>query len=544
MFSPDGSKIAFVSDATNVVDGDTNNSPDVFVKDLTTGAVARVSVNVAGAQGDSFSLTPVFSPDGLSIAFWSNATNLVPGDTNGWSDISVASLVPPPEDPAGYVENAAAVSVNTLPVMVSDVDNPAFAGGSLTAALTAGSHAGDRLTLIVSGTPGTGIEVSGTSVSYNGTAIGTLSGSGTANLSVALNASADAAAVEALAGAVGFSSTSDAPSADPRSVTFTLVDGSGSDNGGADTGNFTQTVLVTPVNDAPVTQAATVSTEEDTPYIFQLTDFAFDDPTDAPSPNGLANVIILTLPGHGTLMFDADGAGGNAAAAVTVGQIISVADITAGHLSFVPITGEAGNGHASFDFQVQDDGAGPALHDNSNTSESATISYRRWRSERRPLDRCVQARLLDLRHHHPRFDRHGGHSGNTESRPVFSPDGSKIAFISYASNLVAGDTNGATTYSSRTSSPARSPVSRPTAGGMQGIPAAARSAFSPDGNKIAFESDATNLVAGDTNDTPTSSSRTLRPAPSPASPPMPSAGRATTTASMACSRPMAPKSRL
>jgi hypothetical protein len=175
-------------------------------------------------------------------------------------DIAVASVndapviitTPDPEDPAAYVENAAAVHVTTQPVTVTDVDNTAFGGGSLTAALTAGSHAGDGLALIGSTTPGTGIEVAGSAVKYNGTTIGSQSGIGTASLAVALNASANLAAVQALAGAIGFSSSSDNPTDDTRTVTFTLVDGSGTTNSGADTGSFTQTVLVTPVNDAPV----------------------------------------------------------------------------------------------------------------------------------------------------------------------------------------------------------------------------------------------------------------------------------------------------
>ena len=251
VFSPDGSKIAFYSEASNLVPGDTNGTFDVFVKDLATGAVTRVSVDANGAQGNNISTGFQFSPDGSSIAFTSSASNLVPGDTNNASDVFIKDLTLA-QDPAVYIENAAAVAVNTQPVTVSDADNSTFAGGSLTAELTAGSHAGDGLTLIVSETPGTGIEVSGTSVSYDGTAIGTLSGNDTANLSIALNASADAAAVQALAGAVGFFSGSDDPTADARTVTFTLVDGSGTASGGHDTGSFTQTVLVTAVNDAPV----------------------------------------------------------------------------------------------------------------------------------------------------------------------------------------------------------------------------------------------------------------------------------------------------
>ncbi len=250
-FSPDGSKIAFFSDATNLVAGDNNGVSDVFVKDLTTGAITRVSTGIAGGQGNNSSFYPAFSPDGSKVTFYSIASNLVAGDSNGATDIFVKTLVPGVEDPAAYIENASAVRVNTQPVTIMDVDNTNFGGGSLTAALTAGSHAGDNLTLIVSVTPGAGIEVSGSTVKYNGAAIGTLSGSGTASLAVALNGNATAAAVQALAGVVGFSSSSADPTADARTVTFTLVDGSGTAAGGHDTGSFTQTVLVTPVNDAP-----------------------------------------------------------------------------------------------------------------------------------------------------------------------------------------------------------------------------------------------------------------------------------------------------
>ena len=249
VFSPDGSKIAFFSDATNLVTGDSNGATDVFVKDLGTGAITRVSTNAGGAQGNGSSQSVAFSPDGNKVVFYSSASNLVAGDNNGVADIFVKNLLP---DPAAYSENASAVQVAIAPVTVTDVDNTTFGGGSLTAALTAGSHAGDNLTLIFSATPGIGIEASGSTVKYNGAAIGTLSGSGTASLAVALNGGATAAAVQALAGAVGFASTSDDPTADARTVTFKLVDGSGTANGGHDTGSFTQTVNVTPVNDAPV----------------------------------------------------------------------------------------------------------------------------------------------------------------------------------------------------------------------------------------------------------------------------------------------------
>jgi flagellin-like hook-associated protein FlgL len=92
-FSPDGQSVAFESRATNLVPGDTNVDEDIFLRNLQTGAVTRVSTDSAGAQaigGQSFEAT--FSPDGRSIAFRSSASNLVAGDTNGVSDVFVKSL--------------------------------------------------------------------------------------------------------------------------------------------------------------------------------------------------------------------------------------------------------------------------------------------------------------------------------------------------------------------------------------------------------------------------------------------------------------------
>ena len=91
-FSPDGKSLLFESQASNLVPGDTNGVADIFVKDLTTGAVRLVSTDAAGRPADGNSALPVFSPDGKSVAFESDATNLVPGDTNGARDVFVKTL--------------------------------------------------------------------------------------------------------------------------------------------------------------------------------------------------------------------------------------------------------------------------------------------------------------------------------------------------------------------------------------------------------------------------------------------------------------------
>ena len=78
--SGDGRFVVFGSNATNLVPDDTNGYYDIFVKDLETGAIERVSVSADGAQSNSFNSSPTISGDGRYVAFLSGATNL--GETN------------------------------------------------------------------------------------------------------------------------------------------------------------------------------------------------------------------------------------------------------------------------------------------------------------------------------------------------------------------------------------------------------------------------------------------------------------------------------
>jgi Tol biopolymer transport system component len=90
--SGDGSTIVFASNATNLVPSDTNAQRDVFAYDVITGAVTRVSVATGGVQatgGFGGSDDPAISSDGRYVAFTSNATNLVASDGNGSPDIFV-----------------------------------------------------------------------------------------------------------------------------------------------------------------------------------------------------------------------------------------------------------------------------------------------------------------------------------------------------------------------------------------------------------------------------------------------------------------------
>jgi ELWxxDGT repeat protein len=100
--SADGRYIAFHSFADSFVAGDTNNSRDVFVKDMLTGAITRVSVNTNGTQGDQGSFEADISADGLHISFASDASTLISGDFNRARDIFVYDT--PNPSPAVTVE--------------------------------------------------------------------------------------------------------------------------------------------------------------------------------------------------------------------------------------------------------------------------------------------------------------------------------------------------------------------------------------------------------------------------------------------------------
>jgi len=88
--SPDGRYVAFFSPSTNLVAGDTNAAPDVFLRDRQTGATELVSLASSGAQGDDrCEYDTGISADGRLVAFESRATNLVAGDTNGRLDVFI-----------------------------------------------------------------------------------------------------------------------------------------------------------------------------------------------------------------------------------------------------------------------------------------------------------------------------------------------------------------------------------------------------------------------------------------------------------------------
>ena len=85
--SGDGRFIAFGSEAWNIIPIDSNLVSDIFVHDMRTGKTIRESVSTSSEQADMFSANVAIASDGSTIAFESDADNLVSGDTNIATDV-------------------------------------------------------------------------------------------------------------------------------------------------------------------------------------------------------------------------------------------------------------------------------------------------------------------------------------------------------------------------------------------------------------------------------------------------------------------------
>ena len=127
----------------------------------------------------------------------------------------------------------------------------------------------------------------------------------------------------------------------PAVIDYTVSDG----HGGTDTAVVK--VTVKPVNDAPSGADKAIATNEDSTQVLTWADFGFSDPTDSPADAALS-VKISSVPNAGSLMLNG--------VAVALGQEILKAEIDAGKLTFAPAPNANGDGYASFDFQVRDDG--------------------------------------------------------------------------------------------------------------------------------------------------------------------------------------------
>ncbi|WP_139826424.1 DUF4347 domain-containing protein [Derxia lacustris] len=217
--------------------------------------------------------------NGVDLTASSTATNSIGTTTGSFGIVTTPNTAPAlalDSGSTGYTENASAIVVSGG-ATASDTEAN-WNGGSVALTLSANGDAADLLGIASGG----GITVAGTTVSYGGSAIGTLSaavgslsgssvtGSASASLLVTLNASASNAAVEALVRAFTFANSSDAPSTATRTVSVVVKDAANAQTTG------TRSIVVTAVNDAPVTTLpASLTVTED--VATALTGISFAD---------------------------------------------------------------------------------------------------------------------------------------------------------------------------------------------------------------------------------------------------------------------------
>lgn len=113
--SNDGQWVVFSSKATNIVPGGAKGVRDVFLRDLKAGITTRMSVGPHGEPANGSSRNPVVTPDGEWVMFESDASNLVPGDDNGYGDVFIRNV---------------RTGVTTLVSAASDGSGSGLGGGS------------------------------------------------------------------------------------------------------------------------------------------------------------------------------------------------------------------------------------------------------------------------------------------------------------------------------------------------------------------------------------------------------------------------------
>jgi Tol biopolymer transport system component len=165
MMTPDGHYVTFISEASNLVSGDNNGIPDVFVRDMIAGTTAVVSVGAAGPT-TVIMATPQITPDGRYVAFFSSATGMVAGASmNGETyirDLSAGTTIWASAEALGILQPSFGASVSSAssycPRMSDDGQRVAFKSGATN--LTGGTailvynHVSGTTTLVTTNAPG------------------------------------------------------------------------------------------------------------------------------------------------------------------------------------------------------------------------------------------------------------------------------------------------------------------------------------------------------------------------------------------------------
>jgi len=408
--SPDGRYIAFDSNSTNLVSGDTNGVVDVFVHDMKTGTTKRVSVSEDGTQGDNESIYPIISKSGKCVLYDSAATNLVSNDTNGKFDVYECTTGSGISSETNANLSGLALSSGTL--------SPTFAAD--TTSYTA-SVDGNTSSIMI--TPN--VEDSGATVKINGTAVTAGSPSQAINLSSGTN-----------------TITVEVTAADgSTTMTYTIIVTKESSDNANLSGLALSSGTLSPTFAAGTT-SYTASVDEGTSSIMI-------------TPNVEDSGATVKI--NGT--------------AVTVGSASQAINLSSG-TNTITVEVTAADGSTTKAYTINVNVVSPDIW-----SASSLVSTR------------------------VSVSSDGAEGNNTSTTSSVSADGRYVAFASSASNLVDSDTNGVDDVFVRdTKLGTTTRISVASDGTQANNSSSSYISISADGCYVVFSSDASNLVSADTNE--------------------------------------------
>jgi Tol biopolymer transport system component len=505
--SANGRYVAFHSLATNLVAGDTNGVSDIFLKDLQTGTTTRVSTDSAGVGANGSSSFAEISDDGRYVAFQSGATNLVASDTNARWDVFVKDTQ----------------TGTTTRVSTTAANAQATSGNSSSRA------------------EGVALSGDGRYVAFSSTATNLVAGDTNnredvfvkdTQTSAIIRASTDSANAQVNNNSIGYVFVSD----DGRYVAFrsdatNLVAGDTNavvDVFWKDTQTGTTTRVTTDssgaqVSSTPSPASLSLGISSNGRYVF----FASNATSlVAGDTNSTADVFMKDTTTGVTSLISSSSAGtvGNSASSQTNGIGISAdgryvafasfaTNLVAGDINdecdiFVKDTQTAAVSLAS-PGTAQPEEANGAGYNLTVSADGRYVAYESWASNHVAGDTNNKSDIFLYDQQtgattRVSTDSSGTEANNYSDNPSISADGRYVAFESGASNLVAGDTNGLTdAFLKDTQTGTITRISTDSSGtqGTGGFYVGAEPFISDDGRYIAFTSQATNLVVGDTNGT-------------------------------------------
>ncbi len=326
---------------------------------MTSEGAANVSGRVSDLLSSSLTDVDAGAVEGIAIFGISGAGGTIEYSLDGTTWLSAGSVSP---------TTALLLRATDYLRMVPDADNggtlqvdyrgwdqtSGTAGAKVDASVTGGttafSTAGDHAIATINSVNDapTDLALSANSVAENaanGTVIGTISGTDVDTGDTKTYSLTDSAGGRfAIDSSTGVVTVANGTLLNYEAATSHTVTVRVTDSGGL-TYDETFTINLTNVNEAPTGANATVTTMEDTARTLATADFGFSD---VDAGDSLSAVRIDTLPGAGTLSLSGR--------AVGAGDVVTAAEIAAGHLVFTPAADANGTGYASFSFSVRDTG--------------------------------------------------------------------------------------------------------------------------------------------------------------------------------------------